>query len=116
MTTDMTVSKTILDQLGGYLFIRMTGAKNLTGETNALSFRLPGSGGFTKSGINYVKIQLNAEDTYDVTFLKLRGASVKTIAERKSIYVDQLRDVFTKETGLQTSWADFRTGRGPVEA
>jgi hypothetical protein len=99
--TDMTVSKTILEQLGGSRFVVMTGAKTFTGDTNALSFRLPGT--MCIKGINYVKITLNAEDTYDILFLKLRGANFSTIADRKNIYAEQLRDVFTKETGLMLS-------------
>lgn len=102
MTTDMTVPRTILEQLGGGKFITMTGAKHFTGSDRALSFRLPGARGFCKDGINFVKISLNAEDTYDVLFLRLRGVQVKTIAERKSIYVEQLHDVIQTTTGLVT--------------
>ena len=100
--TDMTVSKIILEQLGGHRFTVMTGAKQLTGHEKALSFRLPGNG-FAKDGINYVKIQLNAEDTYDVTFVKLRGVNFTVVKERKSIYAEDLQDVFTAVTGLKTS-------------
>jgi len=100
---NMQVAETILAQLGGRRFIVMTGAKNFLGDERSLSFRLPGAGGRTTDGINYVKVQLNAEDTYDLTFLRLRGVNVKHVAERKSIYNDQLQEVFTRVTGLNTS-------------
>lgn len=100
---DLTVANTILEQLGGGKFRAMTGAHTFTGYDKALSFRLPGGGGFCKAGINFVKVQLNAEDTYDVTFVRLRGVKYTIVAERKSIYADQLREVFTRETGLDTS-------------
>lgn len=102
-TTDMTVANTILNQLGARRFQVMTGAKNFIGETNALSFKLPGGGGFCKDGINFVKITLNAGDTYDILFLRTRGTAIKTVADLKDIYADQLRDVFTDKTGLAVS-------------
>lgn len=101
---ELRVARTILEQLGGKKFLVMTGAKALLAHpSGALSFKLPGGGGFAKDGINYVKIQLNAEDTYDLTFLRVWGVNVKHIAEKKGIYCDQLRDVFTRVTGLETS-------------
>ena len=103
MSDKTQVAKTILEQLGGKRFVVMTGAKTLTSHPEgALSFRLPGGGGFTKGGINYVKVQLNALDTYDVSFLKLRGANVKHIAEEKDVYADKLQEVFRLHTGLET--------------
>ena len=103
MTTDMTVAKTILAQLGGNRFVAMTGAKKLTSEADGLSFRLPGGGGFCKDEINYVKVSLNAEDTYDLLFLRMRGVEFKVIAEPKSVYAENLQEVFTRVTGLHTS-------------
>jgi hypothetical protein len=38
--TDMTVSQTILSELGGNRFIAMTGSKNFVGSDDALSFKL----------------------------------------------------------------------------
>jgi hypothetical protein len=102
--TDLTVARTILDQLGGSQFLAMCGAKHLTGHPDALTFRLPG-GMFSRS-INYVKIRLTGRDDYDLTFSrihKVRGAFTETkIAERNGIYCDQLQDVFTTVTGLDT--------------
>lgn len=100
---DMTVAKTILEQLGGGKFIAMTGAKNFLGDTNSLSFRLPGGGGFCKGGINYVKVTLTPADTYNVEFSRIRGQKVTLVDAAEDIYVDQLRSIFTRATGLAVS-------------
>lgn len=103
----MEVANTILRQLGGNKFLAMTGAKNLIGTDEGMGglvFSLPGR--MAKNGINVVRIILNAMDTYDVKFEKL-GRAPKfertTVSEIEGVYEDMLRDVFTKETGLQTS-------------
>lgn len=102
-TADTTVAKTILQQLGGNKFIVMTGAKNfIAGNNNDLTFRLPGGGGFCKNGINAVRIALTPADEYDLTFWRVRGKYCKVIEEVKGIYVDQLQEVFTRVTGLDT--------------
>jgi len=102
--TDMTVAKTILQQLGGKVFTMMTGAKNFTGDKTTLTFSLPGAGGFTKQGINRVAVALTPLDTYTVTFYRLRkGNPLKVVAERTMVYCDQLRAVFTEVTGLEVS-------------
>jgi hypothetical protein len=99
----LTVATTILEQLGGGRFLAMTGAKNLVGSADTLSFRLPGSGGFTKNGINVVSIQLTPADTYTVTFSRLRASKLTTVEAHEDIYWDQLREVFERATGLATS-------------
>ena len=62
--TDMTVAKTILEQLGGNKFRVMTGAKNFGARDNSLSMRI----GRNSSNTNYLKITLNSMDTYDKKF------------------------------------------------
>lgn len=96
----MGVAKTILQQLGGHRFIMMTGAKNLTGHADALTFKLPRAG---KNGANYVKIALDPSDTYNVEFWFVRGLSMTFKGSFTDIYNDHLRDLFTRETGLDTS-------------
>lgn len=98
--TDMTVSKTILQQLGGNRFVAMTGARNLTGHKNALSFRIPGN--MTKKGINWVKITLNPMDTYDLEFGRIRGMRYHCVDRIDGIYDDMLPDSFRRVTGLET--------------
>jgi hypothetical protein len=99
----MDIAKEILRQLGGNKFIVMTGAKNFLGGSNYLSFRLPGGGGFTKNGINAVKIILTPADLYDIEYLKIRAGTAKVVSKSEGIYNDQLRANFEENTGLRTS-------------
>lgn len=101
--TDMTVAQTILAQLGGRRFIAMTGATSFSGGSNALGFRV--SSRMAKNRISGVRITLDPNDTYTVTFLAQRRApsfEVYTVAEHSMIYSDQLEEIFTAETGLAT--------------
>ena len=102
--SDMTVPNTILAKLGAGRFLAMTGATSLAGDANSLTFKLPAR--FAKNGINCVKIALDADDTYTMTFYKLGRApsfSVAIIKETAGVYCDQLREIFTSATGLHTS-------------
>jgi hypothetical protein len=38
--TDMTVARTILDQLGGARFVAMTGAREFVGSADSLTFKV----------------------------------------------------------------------------
>ncbi|MEY5370762.1 hypothetical protein WI850_24050, partial [Salmonella enterica subsp. enterica serovar Corvallis] len=77
MSKDIAVE--ILNQLGGNKFIAMTGAKNFVWlEKGGLIFKLPSN--FARNGINLVRIKLEPSDTYNIEFLKSRGASLKIIA------------------------------------
>lgn len=100
--TDMTVANEIARQMGGTRRIAlMTGAKNFMGDANSLSFKLPS--GKSRDGINYVKVTLDADDTYTVTFTRLGRAPSFKVTEVKSvsmIYCDQLIDLFERTTGL----------------
>lgn len=97
------IANTILKQLGGRKFEIMTGASKFVALDSGLRFRLPGAGGFTKSGINLVTITLNSLDTYDVSFERLRGTKITPISKSDGVYCDTLRDIFTDATGLSTS-------------
>lgn len=98
------IAGTILAQLGGNKFIAMTGAKNFGTNGNDLAFSLPRYAGLK---INMVKITLNSMDTYDIDFLKIPPMSkcdkpIETIKRCTDIYNDQLQEVFTRYTGLDT--------------
>jgi len=95
-----TIATTILKQLGGNNFIAMTGAKNFLDIGNGLSFKIPKS----KNGINYVKIILNPNDTYDIEFGRISSGKYgyKVIKRVYDVYFDQLHDIFTTYTGLDT--------------
>lgn len=99
----MSVSKTILEQLGGQKFIVMTGAKAFVGGSDYLMFALPGNPGYVKDGWNKVKITLTPDDLYEVTFMRIRGLKVMKEETVKGVYNDMLRSIFTKYTGLYTS-------------
>ncbi len=99
---DQNIAKTILQQLGSNKFIAMTGARGLMNIGNGLSFKLPSKSGFTKNGINYVKIILNSMDTYDMEFGRIRGHTYTIIQSFNNIYADQLQTIFTETTGLDT--------------
>ena len=97
--SNLTVAKTILEQLGGNKFCMMTGAKNLAGDENSLSMRI----GRNSSNSNYLKITLNSMDLYDMKFCKLtRKFEEKSITEYSDVYNDMLTDVFTEHTGMYT--------------
>lgn len=104
MATSKEVASIILQQLGGNKFIAMTGARHFGTNGNDLAFTLPRYPGLK---INCVKITLNAMDTYDIDFLKVPPMSqchkpVETIKRCEDIYNDQLQEVFTRYTGLDT--------------
>lgn len=97
------VAETILKQLGGNKFIAMTGAKQFTKGKNSdgeeqITFKLPRA----KDGINVVIIALTSMDLYRITFGKLRGVDYKVVKEIDGVYNDQLQEIFTRYTGLDT--------------
>ena len=100
---DLQVANTILAQLGGRRFIAMTGAKDFIGGDNFITFSLPA--GFAKDGINKIRITLDWTDTYIFEALKVfPGPELKfdTIKKMDYVYADDLEDIFTSVTGLDT--------------
>lgn len=97
--TDLTVAKTIIEQLGGNKFIAMTGSKNFIADDYKLSMKLIRN----KSKAQYLTITLNSMDTYDLIFFSADKNFNRTVrAEKKNIYHDQLEEIFTSITGLNT--------------
>ncbi len=101
MTADMTVAKTIVEQLGGRMFMMMTGVKTFSGEANAVSFKL----GRNKTSANRVRIELTPADLYKVTFYRFSAKHLtkKDVEVSDNIHAEDLRHVFTDTTGLYTS-------------
>lgn len=97
----MTIAREILKQLGDSKFIAMTGAKHLADMQDGLSFQL--SSRMTRNHCNAVKITLTPMDTYQIKFLKICSTELKTIKIIDDVYNDQLQEIFTNETGLETS-------------
>lgn len=103
---DLTVANTILAQLGGRRFLAMTGARNLVGGNNTLSMQLPGNARYDGKRVNGVMITLTPADTYTVDAVFVRTSpqySRNIVASRDDVYCDNLREVFTRLTGLATS-------------
>jgi hypothetical protein len=100
-TINKDIADTILAQLGGGRFTAMTGAKNYSYGNRYLQFQLPR----LCNGVNYVKVALEINDTYTVTFGKYsaRTLEFKIIDSREMVYADNLRAIFTERTGLATS-------------
>jgi len=96
--TDMTVPMEILNQLGGKMFIAMTGTKNLSGDEKSLQMKLIPN----KSSAKYLTITLNSMDTYKMEFTKISKGQLVTVTELDNIYNDQLQEIFTSVTGLYT--------------
>jgi hypothetical protein len=95
------VAKTILEQLGGRHFLAMTGAKNLVGDANSLSMKLPNArcNGKRCTGL---RIVLDPSDTYTVEAIAVRKLEYTVLDTHNGVYCDNLRDVFTSMTGLDT--------------
>jgi hypothetical protein len=92
------VAETILAQLGGKQFIAMTGAHNMLGSADSLTFKIMRNAKM----VSHVRITLQPSDLYQVEFLKVRGGKVQTLASHDGIYFDGLCSLFERETGLYT--------------
>lgn len=90
------VAEIILQQLGARRFVAMTGAKKLTARPNGLYF-------VVNRGKRF-EVTLTAEDLYDVAYSRWNGRALEwvLIEESKGIFAEQLQEVFTRITGLDT--------------
>lgn len=92
------VANIIAQQIGGQA-LYMFGAKDLVGDKNSLAFRVRGS-----KTVNHVTVRLNfGTDSYIVTFRKIRGLDIKVVEEIEPVFVDTLREVIARGTGLAAS-------------
>lgn len=66
MTRNQEIANTILSQFGGHKFTVMTGAKNFVAIDNGIRFNIGKNG----SRANMVKVILNGDDTYTMSFIK----------------------------------------------
>jgi hypothetical protein len=99
---DTTIAETIYQQIGGRRFRVMTGAKKFVAHSDGCSFRLPGNPGYTKAGINYVRITLNDLDLYDVEYGRIWGMKRTTKRQAHNLYAENLLESFRETTGLET--------------
>jgi hypothetical protein len=100
------VAATILSQLGGNRFKVMTGAKNFNYSSEGQAF-LAFQIGRNASKANMVRIEYDeARDLYNFVFLKFSmKTGLKELERSNGVYCDQLREIFTRYTGLYTSLA-----------
>ena len=92
---DLTVAKTILEQLGGEHFVAMTGAKDFVGTEDSLTFKV----GSNPKHVSHVRVTQTPGDLYAVTFFR-RGKAPQIM---DGICCDTLQEVFTDNTGLYIS-------------
>jgi hypothetical protein len=97
-----TISKAILEQLGGNRFVAMTGAKNFVEGNNSLSFRI----GRNSTSCNHVEVIFDlGADLYNMIFSRFSMAKgLEKKKEAKGIYSSQLQELFTKATGRDTKF------------
>lgn len=95
MTTETTIAGTILNQLGGRRFVAMTGAHSILNLGNGLQVKFKGS-----KRANTVRIELDANDLYTVTFYKIKGLDCVEIDSVELVHAFDLQRLFTRVTGL----------------
>lgn len=95
----MNAAQTILQQLGGNRFVAMTGAKNFATGGNDITFKI---GRGAKNGANLIKVTLELNDTYTMSFYKSRGLNCDKVASVDMLYAESLAATFTEQTGLDT--------------
>lgn len=99
MASDPSVSNTIMSQLGGNRFCIMVGVKYPTYSSRTLSFQI----GANSKKVTGVHIELDNNDTYTMTFFRIRNLRVEECAKVEGVYAENLREVFTRHTGIETS-------------
>ena len=94
------VANTIYRQLGGNRFRVMTGAKNMVSHEFALSMKI----GRNKTNANFMVVELNGNDLYNVTFAKLtKMGEMKSVKTYDNVYNDMLVSIFESHTGMNTT-------------
>jgi hypothetical protein len=94
LMTDMTVARSILDQLGGERFVAMTGARDFVGGADSLTFKI----GVNPKRVSQVRVTLTPADLYSVTFFRIGKAP----HIESDVYSNMLEAVFSERTGLYT--------------
>ena len=93
------IAGNILKQLGGTKFICMVGAKDIAFGEGSIQFKFMRG----KGGVNSMIIQLEENDTYTITFYKIKKFDCDEIKKLELVYADQLQEIFRNQTGLDTS-------------
>jgi len=96
-TNNQLIAATILKQLGGGRFVAMTGAGHMSAGDSCLNIRFKGS-----KAVNHLAVKLETNDTYTMTFGKVKGWDYKTTTPIEGVYAGDLQRIFTLKTGLDT--------------
>jgi hypothetical protein len=96
---DLQVAATIFEQIGGHRFMLMTGSSNFVGDGDSLTMRLT----HNLLRARWLKITLMPDDTYMMEFIVMRGEEPVVVRKYRDVYWDQLQELFTEATGLQTT-------------
>ena len=100
MSNDQQIAQTILNQLGGISRLNiMLGLKDLMTVKNGVSFKIK----FAGAAANYVKIQLNGLDLYDVEIGKIRGLNYTVKAKEGNVYFDGLKPLIENTCKVRLS-------------
>lgn len=92
------IAQIILNQLGGAGRLNaMTGAYNFVAIDNGVSFKIK------NRSANYIKIVLNGKDLYDVEIGRISGMNYKVVKKQEDVYVDDLKEIIEKSTGMYLS-------------
>jgi hypothetical protein len=91
------IAKTIARQIGNQALV-MIGAKNLIDTGNGLLLKV----GRNAKGVNYLKIILDANDTYTMSAFSTRGIKITPKGEMSGLYNDQLNTAIESLTGMYT--------------
>lgn len=94
----MNIAETIRDQIGNRALF-MLGARDLMATKSGLRFKV----GRNAEGVTHLEIRLNANDTYFIDALRIRGGKVKLIHKALDVYVDSLHRTIERLTGMATS-------------
>lgn len=97
---DLSVAREIQNQLGRKAIV-MLGASLFCGDHNSLSFDI----GHNEKQITRVKIALNGNDYYDLTFFRIgvRADDCRVISSEQDVCVDNLHETIEEHTGMRTS-------------
>lgn len=101
-STNLTVAKTILEQLGGMGMLKMMiGAKDFAADDKSVTFKI----GKNAKAVRALRITLEPTDTYSVGIF---GNGWKLRKEINDVYVDVLRETLERETGMYLTLGKVR--------
>ncbi|WP_426103016.1 hypothetical protein [Pseudomonas sp. PSPC3-3] len=98
LTEAQKVAGAIFEQLAARKFLVITGARDLVATPQGLQFKLPAN--FAKDGVNMIRVELNALNTYEVIAGRWARLDFKEKARESMIYAEDLQRAFSRLTGL----------------